>query len=400
MNISQRITNYFIGENLEESKEFYVKAKIGFMFRVHFTSIFIFSTLCIIRFFTGQLISSLILGFGSVFSLGLLFLLKKTKNELLVTGVFVTFFITIINIGLLFDPDVVGIVIGFWSLALVLLAFFMLEKAWGVIVSIATFFPFIIYLNTERWIDNINMFAQFDSIDWLITSIEIFGASALIVYTAIVFMSTIKNAEEKLKEADEFKASLLKEIHHRVKNNFAMVISLLRIQGNEVDDEKMKSILQVSEDRIRVMSLLHERIYKEGDFSNVDARNHINALVNDLISTYSAKGEVQCDIDIEEIKFGMKTTAPLGFILNELITNSLKHAFPEGKKGHIKIQLSRLEDEYELMYSDDGIGIQDSNKENSLGMELINVFVGQLDGAIQKLETKGAEYKIIFRSIG
>ena len=218
-----------------------------------------------------------------------------------------------------------------------------------------------------------------------------------------------KELEEKVKERtlliktqrDE-KEILLKEIHHRVKNNMQVIISLLRIQSGYTKDEEALALFDEAKNRIRSMALIHEKMYQSGDLAHIDIQDYIMALTNDLIATYSVNCNIFLDIKIEKVKFGIDTLIPLGLLINEIISNTLKYAFMGKDKGKIMIHLLLNEDEnlYTMIIGDNGIGMEQGmleQEDGSLGMELIKIFVNQLDGSIKRLDDKGTFYEIVFR---
>ncbi|MCB9334736.1 MAG: hypothetical protein H6586_01190 [Flavobacteriales bacterium] len=201
------------------------------------------------------------------------------------------------------------------------------------------------------------------------------------------------------KQRDE-KEVLLKEIHHRVKNNLQVINSLLSIQSSYTSDPKSLALFDEAKNRIRSMALIHEKMYQTGDLAHIDFQDYIMALTNDLISTYSINCDIFLDIKIDEVKFDIDTIIPLGLLLNEIISNTLKYAFVGRKKGQITIHLHQNEDNsFELIAGDNGIGMEITLEEesNSLGLELIKIFTEQLDGEIEILDKEGTLYKINFK---
>ncbi len=217
-----------------------------------------------------------------------------------------------------------------------------------------------------------------------------------------------RELEEKVKERtiqiesqrDE-KEILLKEIHHRVKNNMQVIISLLSIQSGYTKDEAALALFDEAKNRIRSMALIHEKMYQTGDLAHIDFQDYIMALTNDLISTYSINCDIFLDIKIDKVKFGIDTLIPLGLLLNEIISNSLKYAFLKTDKGKISIHLNHDEgaNNYILFIGDNGIGMPKGTLEKedtTLGIELIKIFVSQLDGEIVREDKKGTYFKITF----
>lgn len=212
-----------------------------------------------------------------------------------------------------------------------------------------------------------------------------------------------KRVNEKLAQSLLEKEIMLKEIHHRVKNNLQIVISLLNLQSTSVDDVKLKNQLLISQNRVRSMAIIHQLLYRSQDLSNIDMEEYLLSISSQLLTTYSDQRDaVNIKINSNEISFTIETAVPFGLLVNELITNSLKHGFPNGKKGSISVTLTRIDnDSFELDYYDDGIGIPltvINGHVVSFGMHLIEMLVSQLEGNIQQVPSaKGTNYKIVFR---
>lgn len=217
-----------------------------------------------------------------------------------------------------------------------------------------------------------------------------------------------RELEEKVKERTSMietqrdeKEILLKEIHHRVKNNMQVIISLLSIQSGYTKDQAALELFDEAKTRIRSMALIHEKMYQTGDLARIDFQDYIMALTNDLIETYAIDTDIFLDIKIDKVKFGIDTLIPLGLLLNEIISNTLKYAFKEIEKGKVTIHLSFNEEGnlYTLIVGDNGIGMSQEifdADEGSLGIELIKIFVTQLDGNIIRLPQDGTMFKIDF----
>lgn len=199
------------------------------------------------------------------------------------------------------------------------------------------------------------------------------------------------------------KEILLKEIHHRVKNNMQVINSLLSLQSNYTTDEKSLALFDEAKNRIRSMALIHEKMYQTGDLANIDFQDYIVSLTNDLIATYSINCDIFLDIKIiDHTKFNIDTIIPLGLLINEIISNTLKYGFVGKEKGIISVHLTKNENEYfVLQIGDNGIGMSREKFEGeseSLGIELIKVFTEQLDGEIKLLDSKsGTTYELVFQ---
>ncbi len=188
---------------------------------------------------------------------------------------------------------------------------------------------------------------------------------------------------------------LLKEIHHRVKNNMQIIISLLNIQSNSTDSESERKNLNECKDRIRSMALIHERLYMESDITNITFDEYLSELINSLRVSHQTEAEVNIELEIAKILLPIDTAIPLGLIMNELITNSLKHAFNGRESGQIAVNANINENALKLIYSDDGVGFEDDNKgSSSFGLELIEILISQINGEMNHSNIKGSEYQI------
>jgi PAS domain S-box-containing protein len=212
-----------------------------------------------------------------------------------------------------------------------------------------------------------------------------------------------KEAEEQIKKSLKEKEILLGEIHHRVKNNMQVISSMLSLQSEYITEKKYRDMFQESQNRILSMSLIHENLYQSRNFAKIDLNEYINDLVNDLFRSYGIDtGNITLNINVENVYLGIDSGIPCGLIINELVTNCLKHAFPDGGKGEMKISLRSIgEDMIELLISDNGIGIpKDLDFENtqSLGLYLVKMLAeNQLQGEIHLDRSKGTEFKIKFK---
>ncbi|MCQ1537081.1 PAS domain-containing protein [Methanosarcina sp. KYL-1] len=219
-----------------------------------------------------------------------------------------------------------------------------------------------------------------------------------------------KKAEKALLKTEKIRK---KEIHHRIKNNLQVISSLLSLQAEHFSDEKVKEAFQDSQNRVISMSLIHEELYKNEGIEDVEALDftaYLRKLATELLHSYKiGPDDIRLSLDLEKVFLGMDTAIPLGIIINELISNSLKHAFPRGRNGEIRVKLHRKEKgtpedktpRYLLVISDDGVGLPediDFRNTSSLGLQLVNTLVEQIEGSIElKRGAAGTEFRISFR---
>lgn len=209
----------------------------------------------------------------------------------------------------------------------------------------------------------------------------------------------VEQIDRQLRE----KENLLKEVHHRVKNNLQIISSLLNLQQAVSSDEIVLDILRQSQNRVRSMSYVHESLYINNDISAVDMRDYVKGLCSNLMQSYEVtNGRVVLAIDVDKVGLELDQAIPCGLILNELISNALHHAFPEGEQGRIHIQISEQEGRMAILVEDNGKGIpQEWNVEESesLGIQLVYTLTEQLDGEIEFSREKGTKYLITFDRI-
>jgi len=207
--------------------------------------------------------------------------------------------------------------------------------------------------------------------------------------------------EEKIKESLKEKEVMLREIHHRVKNNMQIIISLLRLQAREAKSDEASEMFRKSQSRIMTMALIHEKLYRSENLSEIEFGSYIKILIDHLLSSYAVNpNKFHLETDIKNIFLDINRAIPCGLIINELVTNSITHAFPEDKEGSIKVAMSRTEDDhYMLTVNDDGVGFPEGiniRDARSLGLQLVNDLVLQLHGSIEIERKKGTKYTILF----
>ncbi|HAX49093.1 MAG TPA: PAS domain S-box protein [Ignavibacteria bacterium] len=211
-----------------------------------------------------------------------------------------------------------------------------------------------------------------------------------------------KKYENTIESSLKQKDMLLKEIHHRVKNNLQIISSLIKLQSSHVKDKEIHSLFAESQNRIKTMALIHEKLYRSTDISVIEFYDYIKNLVDSLYASYGMSTErVRPVIEFRSIYLDIDTAIPCGLIINEVISNCLKYAFPDLRKGQITIDLEeKSESEYLLTIHDNGIGIPaevNFANTNSLGLKLIKILSEQLGGSAELNRDKGTEFRILFK---
>lgn len=214
----------------------------------------------------------------------------------------------------------------------------------------------------------------------------------------------IKELNSTLEQANKEKETLLKEIHHRVKNNLQLVSSILSLQNNHTSDKGTSRSLTESIQRIKSMSFIHETLYKSKNFASIDFSNYLSNLAGEIVALYEfqqRKSKVVIVKNLEPIRLDINQAVPCGLIANELITNSVKYAFSGREEGIIWLNISSHEQAVLLEIGDNGVGLPENfeiEKLNSLGMQLVHTLVEQLEGTIEMENKDGLIFKIRFNS--
>ncbi|MCK4910122.1 MAG: HAMP domain-containing protein [Thermodesulfovibrionales bacterium] len=211
-----------------------------------------------------------------------------------------------------------------------------------------------------------------------------------------------KHAEEKLKQALDDKDMLMKEVHHRVKNNFVVIQSLLALQMKDISDVKSKAYFADTQNRVKSMTMIHEMLHKSDDITKLGSSEYIRKIINTLFSNYKVQtNHIKLRYDIDDIELDVDTMIPLGLIINELVSNALKYAFPDDMKGELDISMKRAgKGNCELVVKDTGVGLPedfDMQKVTSLGLIIVNFLVSQIDGSLEVSNEDGTEFRVSFR---
>lgn len=210
-----------------------------------------------------------------------------------------------------------------------------------------------------------------------------------------------KKAEEDLRAALKEKDIMLLEIHHRVKNNMQIMSSLLRLQARQISDEKAQEAFSESQTRIHSMAMIHEKLYQSKDFSSIDFAGYIDKMITHLFVVYQVESKrIRFKMDMPSIEIDINRAIPCGLIVNELVSNALKYAFPKEKKGELTVRMFKDESsKYHLTVKDTGVGFPESidiQKPQTLGLQIVNDLTNQLDGKLELRREGGTEFEITF----
>lgn len=285
-----------------------------------------------------------------------------------------------------------------WMMLVSFYAFYILGAKWGTLVLTTSLAGLLI--KVTLFTENIQQLSSDHHVD-TIANVSISTISVVFIIYKLIKSSEVSNAEmkllnKKLAAQNEEKTVLLKEIHHRVKNNLQVVSSLLRLQANELNDNQTKEQFQEAISRIGSMALIHEKMYQKEELAKLDFRAYLDSLVDDLIRSYANKVEITTTVHSELFQIEIKNVVPIALIFNELITNSLKHAFNDMQKGKIDISITTQGKDVLISYKDNGKWVKSEEEEQSFGIILIDTFTEQLDGKYELNTSNGTEYLFRF----
>ncbi|TGL67878.1 response regulator [Leptospira kmetyi] len=210
-------------------------------------------------------------------------------------------------------------------------------------------------------------------------------------------ISDRERAEEALKNSLREKEVLLREIHHRVKNNLQIVSSILNLQSNYITDSKSFDLFEDAQSRIKSIALIHELLYQNKDLAQMDFKEYLYNLTTNLLRTYRVNSEINFVIEADPIFLSLDSAIHCGLIVTELVTNSLKYGFKGREKGNIYISIRNLEEGFVLTVEDDGIGFPDDvdfSRTDSLGLQLVNILSEQIGATLTLEKSEGTKFKL------
>jgi two-component sensor histidine kinase len=197
---------------------------------------------------------------------------------------------------------------------------------------------------------------------------------------------SLEQTVDKLRQTVSEKETLFQELNHRVKNNLQLISSLLSLQSSKIKDPQARQGLEVSLDRVHSISLVHDLLYRRADISYVDVPTYLKALIERITTAYLAGGRIECTVDADPLSLSPDQCIRLALIVNEVVTNAVKHAFPDGRNGHITVTFRRAEGVLRLSVADDGVGLvgQPEAETSHLGMTIVELLAKYLGGACQQ----------------
>ena len=379
--------------------DFYRKGKYKLIWRLSLVFTIMFTLLSAI-FINIDLIAFSIYFTVLLLSIGSIFYLKTTKNHVPIFWV-VTVSATVLAI---YSMNIIRDTLHYsellWMVCIVLFAYIGLSKRIAVYFAIINLLS-LLYFLLFRININITQLQPRETPELLAISAEMIFTFSIIVYLLhqnIQFQNysrkQIEISNRFLQERNQENIVLLKEVHHRVKNNLQIVVSLLRIQSSEVKSEEAREQFESAINRVMTISVIHQKLYELGELSQIEFSDYLQELVNEIKQLHSNDNEIKNTLKVELEKIDLKNVVPIGLIINELITNSIKHAFEgiaEEKSFQISLTPSEADGIAIFQYSDSGTWKEEAPL--GFGTELIETLTSQLDGEIDR---KGSTITIRF----
>jgi two-component sensor histidine kinase len=353
-------------------------------------------TVLTISFLSEPTLSWLTMLFGVVVTLTGLFYTYKTKKYTSTLSIYGFLGVYTSGFSLLFIHNATHFGEFLWMTAGAMLGYFGVGKKYGWFLIFSAILLSILFI----WFalnQNIELLQSRNTFQKIAVSTELTIAFLCIAYILNLFVNfhafsnqkilmantNLERQNDTIKAQDEEKTTLVKEIHHRVKNNLQIISSLLRLQGNDIENEELKKHFDEATNRIVVMSMIHQRLYDGKELSKIQLVQYLKELAHDLERIYSHQHPITFDIQSNLNTIGLKSIVPIGLIFNELISNSLKYAFLEKENGIISISINEIDNsKIQITYSDNGVWKGDLKNKNGFGLELIDLLTEQLDGTV------------------
>jgi two-component sensor histidine kinase len=381
-------------------RKFEDKGKFIMAWRFTIVFILLFSSMTPLSFGNSTVV--IIYSILATLSVFMLIFLKLSKNYYLIFSVYSIAGTVLSQYSLNMIPEVTHYTEFLWMFVIVVFAFISINKLAGwtfMIINVLGLSWFTLFnLNTHigivevqslttRIINIVEIISVFLVLGYLVNQYVFFQHYSQLQLKKLNF--NLEQRNEEVLNRNKENITLIKEVHHRVKNNLQIIISLLRMQRSEIKSEENQEQFTIAINRILTMSLIHQKLYQEKEPSRINIADYINDLSQELLSVANRK--VSLEIDSDDEYAGLKTIVPFGLLVNELISNSLKHAYSESESAVIRIQIKpKNEREIYFFYEDNGQWVEPKEEEiGSFGLELIDVLTEQLDGTYKR---EGSHY--------
>ncbi len=363
-------------------------------------------TIGIIYFFENDLSAYLITTGGLIALISYIVTVKTKKYRItVITSLLLLTLLSVFNLSVKSNFHHIGDF--FWVICIVTSAFFVLGKRWGIaliVLNLGIIFIIFYLIRIGTLVQVPKPLTSFSQLNFFI---NLCIGGILFSFLIIQFLKENKKMAHKylvangeLQLLNEEKTVMLKEIHHRVKNNLQIVTSLLRLQTSDVDDPKVLNEFSEAIDRISAIAKIHDKMYNNKALNQIDLSDYLEDLISDLLDSYTENNSIRAEITSNINFIPPKHLVPIALIFNELVTNSVKHAFKGQDENKIVIDAFITDkNEVKLTYSDNGNWTEPKIVSQSIGLDLIESFVDQLDGTYEIDKSNGTKYIIRFEII-
>lgn len=388
---------------------YFEELRVKLAFRMTMLFLIIFSILSYTRYFESVESFSMMAVATVISAVCMILMRSNNRNYLLVFYIYSICGYMIVAFALMFYHSRIHLVDVLWLMTVVFLAFFTLGRRLGYVLLFLAIvvIGLFIFLHLDNQNLSLGKLTLYEKISLLI---EMIAAFILNFYLFYLFLELNRYSERKLLESyaqvmaqntrilqqNEEKTTLVKEIHHRVKNNLQIVVSLLRMQSQEVDNLEFRVLFQESINRIMAMSVIHQKLYQNDNLCRIKIGDYLDDLIREIMSLSFSEQSVRYEIKTEVGNIGLKTLVPVGLLVNELVSNSLKHAFDDLDNARIEIDIQKEgENCLRIRYFDNGKW-KHQVENSTFGLILIDTLIEQLDGSkeIQR-EASGTTYSIV-----
>jgi two-component system, sensor histidine kinase PdtaS len=404
------LKNWIIGDYLSQNNDIQNQARAKLLLNTSLLVFIICIPLMIIMFVDesyGKLVPTLI---GLVVVVCQLALFKHFRNIFWSTFVLCALSSVIVCININFNRNVIHLVEPFWMIDIVVFSIFMVGVRWGIIFFLTMATGYVFYVPRFFQTDLVRL-TEVPNLERYFFGLEIASAVFTLVYILAMFVMLVRRAESGMQEANYHLEQqnqlitkqnteitlLLREIHHRVKNNLQVINSLLRLQSVQIKDQASRRVFEDAQHRIKAIALIHERMYKSAELSDIEPVDYFQGLAQDLFRQNSTNHSAELIVNVRLKDWNQDMVVPMGLLLNELIANSLEHAKME-QGGVISVSLFQVENKIHLHYSDSGKGF-DTEIQEGFGLELIETLCQQLSGnmSLCSVPNEGVNYEFVFQ---
>ena len=407
----KQFQNFIIGSHLENASSFHDKTKIRLLFNIANVLAILGLIATIVSLIIGTY-PILIPAAGNIgLSLMVMFILKF-KNYKVAGAIYFAALACLLFGNLIFNKGTMHIGSPFWIAILIIVTYYIIGKVWGTIYFAISCICFCYYILIVFPI-TLEIVGQLPSVTYYSALYETVFVLFILSYIISTILSASKKSgellmtqnheltlqNEQIRVRDQEKSLLLKEIHHRVKNNLQVVISLMRLQMNSLKNEDFSDKYNETINRVLTMSKIHEKIYQSESLSQVNLNQYFVDLSHDLINSFKTDFEIELSYNFEIEKIGLKTIVPLALIFNELFSNSIKHAFDNTSQPKITLNLKKIDAQtFSFCYHDNGEW-KDSESDETFGKDLIDALTTQLEGELKFENHNETKYNFTFTQL-